>query len=76
VKVLYSLGQTVESGYLTANTFVFFYYTASSACRAALVGRPWPSAVLDAAPTRCRVCPTPSAPTGARRLPPMLWRAH
>ncbi|MBL8770736.1 MAG: MFS transporter [Phenylobacterium sp.] len=38
VKFFYSVGQVVESGYLAANGFVFFYYTAVLGLSGALVG--------------------------------------
>eukprot|EP01041_Mallomonas_annulata_P033851 gene33851-56528_t len=38
VKFFYSIGQLVESGYLTVNAFVFFYYTAVLGLSGSLVG--------------------------------------
>ena len=38
VKFFYSFGQVVESGYLTINTFIFFYYTAVLGLSGSLVG--------------------------------------
>lgn len=38
VKFFYSLGQVVESGYLAANGFIFFYYTAVLGLSGSLVG--------------------------------------
>jgi GPH family glycoside/pentoside/hexuronide:cation symporter len=38
VKLSYSVGQVVESGYLAMNTFVFFYYTAVLGLSGTLVG--------------------------------------
>jgi len=38
VKFFYSLGQVVESGYLAANAFIFFYYTAVLGLSGTLVG--------------------------------------
>ena len=38
VKLAYCFGQVVESGYLTINTFVFFYYTAVLGLSGSLVG--------------------------------------
>lgn len=38
VKLFYSFGQVVESGYLVVNTFVFFYYTAVLGLSGSLVG--------------------------------------
>lgn len=38
VKFFYCFGQMIESGYLTANTFVFFYYTAVLGVPGSLVG--------------------------------------
>ena len=38
VKLAYCFGQVVESGYLTVNTFVFFYYTAVLGLSGSLVG--------------------------------------
>jgi GPH family glycoside/pentoside/hexuronide:cation symporter len=38
VKLSYCFGQVVESGYLTINTFVFFYYTAVLGLSGSLVG--------------------------------------
>lgn len=49
VKFFYSLGQFIESGYLIANTFVFFYYTAVLGLSGAMVGAAVAiSLVLDA----------------------------
>jgi glycoside/pentoside/hexuronide:cation symporter, GPH family len=38
VKLAYCFGQVVESSYLTANTFIFFYYTAVLGLPGSLVG--------------------------------------
>lgn len=38
VKFFYSLGQVIESGYLAANGFVFFYYTAVLGMSGGMVG--------------------------------------
>ena len=38
IKLSYCFGQVVESGYLTVNTFVFFYYTAVLGLSGGLVG--------------------------------------
>ena len=38
VKLFYSIGQFVESGYLAINTFIFFYYTAVLGLSGSLVG--------------------------------------
>lgn len=38
VKLAYCFGQVVESGYLTVNTFIFFYYTAVLGLSGSLVG--------------------------------------
>lgn len=38
VKFFYSLGQSIESGYLIVNSFVFFYYTAVLGLSGAMVG--------------------------------------
>lgn len=38
VKVLYSFGQFIESGYLGVNAFIFFYYTAVLGLSGSLVG--------------------------------------
>jgi glycoside/pentoside/hexuronide:cation symporter, GPH family len=50
VKLAYCFGQVVESGYLTANTFIFFYYTAVLGLSGSLVGAAVAiSMVIDAA---------------------------
>ena len=50
VKLGYCFGQVVESGYLTANTFIFFYYTAVLGLPGSLVGLAVAiSMVIDAA---------------------------
>jgi GPH family glycoside/pentoside/hexuronide:cation symporter len=38
IKAIYSVGQTIESGYLVVSTFVFFYYTAVLGLSGSLVG--------------------------------------
>lgn len=49
VKLAYCFGQAIESGYLTINTFVFFYYTAVLGLSGGLVGAAVAiSMVLDA----------------------------
>jgi glycoside/pentoside/hexuronide:cation symporter, GPH family len=49
VKLFYSVGQVIESGYLTANSFVFFYYTAVLGLSGSLVGAAFAiSLILDA----------------------------
>lgn len=49
VKLFYSLGQFVESGYLIVNTYVFFYYTAVLGLSGSMVGLALAiSMVLDA----------------------------
>jgi glycoside/pentoside/hexuronide:cation symporter, GPH family len=48
-KLFYCFGQVVESGYLTVNTFVFFYYTAVLGMSGSMVGLALAiSLVLDA----------------------------
>lgn len=50
VKLAYAFGQVVESGYLTVNSFVFFYYTAVLGLSGSLVGLAVAvSMILDAA---------------------------
>lgn len=49
VKFFYTFGQVVESGYLVANTFIFFYYTAVLGLSGSVVGAAVAiSMVLDA----------------------------
>ncbi|WP_309092522.1 MFS transporter [Phenylobacterium sp.] len=50
VKVFYSIGQFVESGYLIVNTYIFFYYTAVLGLSGSMVGAALAiSMTLDAA---------------------------